>query len=95
MAPLSRFRGCSLAPGIAMRRPAADLPGMAAAGRSRIANDRIAPRLLEDCATLDRLTSTQGCTARDRLEALIGNELAGLLCRALTRSPQQSALPAF
>jgi hypothetical protein len=39
-------------------------------------------RLLEDCAALERLDHTR-LPARDRLQRVIGYELAGLLLRAL------------
>jgi hypothetical protein len=41
-------------------------------------------RLLEDCAVLERLDETR-MPARDRLQHVLGYELAGFLLRALVR----------
>jgi hypothetical protein len=49
-------------------------------------------RLIEDCEALGRLTqSSEGCV-RGRLEAALGQELAGRLVGALTRRGGGAAL---
>ena len=45
---------------------------------------RGAPRLLDDCAALERLAATERPSARARLEGELGHELAALLVGALT-----------
>ena len=76
-------------------RAAADDPDMAAAGLSRTGNEHGAPKLLEHCAAFERMTGTEGGTARARLDVLLGGELASLLCRALTSAPRQNPRIAF
>lgn len=54
---------------------------------------RGAPRLLEHCAALERLTDSDLGDARARLELEVGGHLAELLCRALVqRRPSRAAL---
>lgn len=57
---------------------------------------RGAPRLLDDFATFDRLTSGEGPSGRLRLELEVGWELAEFLVGALSRvrSPRRCAVPA-
>jgi hypothetical protein len=64
---------------------------MDAAGRSGVGNGRGVPRLLEDCAALERMIGSDLRPARERLESILGQELAGLLYRALLPGPR----PAF
>jgi hypothetical protein len=64
---------------------------MDAAGGRRAGNGRGAPRLLEHCAALERMLGSEETSARTRLEDVLGGELAGLLCRALTLGPRRSA----
>jgi hypothetical protein len=64
---------------------------MDAAGRSRVENARGVPRLLEDCAALERMIGGDLRPARERLDSILGHELAGLLHRALLPGPR----PAF
>jgi hypothetical protein len=45
---------------------------------------RGAPRLLDDCAALERLAAAERPSARARLETELGHELAALLVGALT-----------
>jgi hypothetical protein len=79
-----------------VRRPvAADDPDMAAAGLSRTGDEHGAPKLLEHCVAFERMIGAEGGTARARLESLLGGELAGLLCRALTTAPRQTRQVAF
>ena len=68
---------------------------MAAVGHSRTGDEHGAPRLLEHCAALDRMIGSEGCTARARLESLLGGELTSLLCRALKSAPRPTQLLAF
>jgi hypothetical protein len=63
---------------------------MDAAGGPRAGHGRGEPRLLEHCAAFERLVGTEEVSARARLDNLLGGELAGLLCRALTRRPHRS-----
>jgi hypothetical protein len=56
---------------------------MDAAGRSRVGSTRGVPRLLQDCAAFDRLIGGDLRPARERLDAILGQELAGLLFQAL------------
>jgi hypothetical protein len=58
---------------------------------TRGADGRGAPRLLEHCAAFERMIGAEGRSARARLETLLGGELAGLLCRALTRGARPRA----
>ena len=44
---------------------------------------RGAPRLLDDCAALERLAASEGPSARARLESELGRELAALLLGAV------------
>jgi hypothetical protein len=46
-------------------------------------NGRGAPRLLEHCAVLDRVTGGEGPSARARLELELGDDLATFLIGAL------------
>jgi hypothetical protein len=46
-------------------------------------NGRGAPRLLEHCAALERVTGGEGPSARARLELELGDDLANLLIGAL------------
>jgi hypothetical protein len=64
---------------------------MDAAARSRVGSPRGVPRLLQDCAAVERMIGSDLRPARERLEALLGEELAGLLYRALLPGPR----PAF
>ena len=66
---------------------------MDAAGGTRVGHGRGVPRLLEDCAAFERLVGSERSSARARLDDLLGGELAGLLCRALTGAPDRP--PAF
>ena len=53
---------------------------------------RGAPRLLEPCAVLERVTRGERPSARARLELELGGELAGLLVAALAgASPSRRA----
>lgn len=56
---------------------------------------RGAPRLLEHCVALARVTGSEGPTARVRLERELGCELADLLVEALAyrRRPRPAVLP--
>jgi hypothetical protein len=63
---------------------------MDAAGRSSVGGQRRAPRLVEHCEAFDRLLGNQP-SARVRVETMLGEELAGLLYRALLPGPR----PAF
>ena len=76
-------------------RVEADDSDMAAAGLSRNGDDPGAPKLLEHCAAFERMIGAEGDTARARLEILLGGELAGLLCRALTTTPRPNPHLAF
>jgi hypothetical protein len=67
---------------------AVDDPDMAPVGRRRPGDERGAPRILEHCAAVERMIGAQGCTAQARLEQLLGDQLAGLLCRALMSAPR-------
>jgi hypothetical protein len=64
---------------------------MDAARRSRVERGRGVPRLLQDCAAVERLTGDDLRPARERLDSILGDELAGLLHRALLPGPR----PAF
>jgi hypothetical protein len=75
--------------------PQVDEQDMAAAGHSRPGNDRGAPRLLEHCAVYERMLGAEGRSARARLDGLLGDELASLLCRALMSAPRPAAMVAF
>ena len=90
-APLVR----SLAPGIFPAREAADLGAMDGAGRSRVVIARGVPRLLEDCAAIERLIGGDLRPARERLDSLLGHELAGLLHRALLPGPRPTFVLTF
>jgi hypothetical protein len=65
------------------------------AASSQEIQGRGAPRLLEHCAALDRVTGSERPTARVRLERELGYELADLLVGALAyrRSPRPALLP--
>jgi hypothetical protein len=52
---------------------------------------RGAPRLLEHCAAMERLTSAAPARAHARLEHELGGHLARLLCRALAPVPGDRA----
>jgi hypothetical protein len=56
---------------------------MAAAGHSR---------LLEHCAAYERMLGAEGCSARARLDTLLGGEFASLLCRALITAPRPASI---
>lgn len=57
---------------------------------------RGAPRLLEHCAVLDRLTASNAPSARVRLERELGCELATLLVGALAApGALRAAFPLF
>jgi hypothetical protein len=57
---------------------------------------RGAPRLLEQCAAVERLVQAEGGTARARLDNELGGHLAGLLCRALVqRQPSRAVILAL
>jgi hypothetical protein len=58
---------------------------MDAASSHRI-RGRGAPRLLEHCAAVARITASEGPSARDRLERELGCELTDLLVGALVSS---------
>jgi hypothetical protein len=68
---------------------------MAVVGHSRVGDEHGAPRLLEHCAALERMIGSEGCTARARLESVLGGELTTLLCRALTSAPRPTQLLAL
>jgi hypothetical protein len=68
---------------------------MAAAGHSRLRDNRGAPRLLEHCAAYERMLEAEGCSARARLDTLLGGEFASLLCRALVTAPRPASMLAF
>jgi hypothetical protein len=55
---------------------------------------RGAPRLLEHCAALERVTSGEGPSARARLELELGDDLAELLVGALAGSGSRRPLAA-
>jgi hypothetical protein len=55
------------------------------AGSMQHLNGRGAPRLLEHCAVLDRVTGGEGPSARARLELELGDDLATFLIGALSR----------
>ena len=56
--------------------------------------ERLAPRLLDDCAALERLAASEGPSARARLERELGHELAALLLGALAADRRTAlALP--
>jgi hypothetical protein len=61
---------------------------MDAAAAGRPGDGRGAPRLLEHCAAVERMLGADRTTARIRLEAVLGDDLTTLLCRALTRGPR-------
>jgi hypothetical protein len=68
---------------------------MDAAGRSRVGTGRGTPRLLQDCAALERMIGTDLRPARERLESILGRELAGLLYRALLPGPRPAFVLSF
>jgi hypothetical protein len=68
---------------------------MAAAGPSRPGDDRGAPRLLEHCAAYERMLGEEGRSARARLDTLLGDDFASLLCRALITAPRPASILSF
>jgi hypothetical protein len=64
---------------------------MDAAGGKRAGDVRGAPRLLDHYAAFERMIGVEQRSARSRLDTALGGELAGLLCRALTRGPRPPA----
>jgi hypothetical protein len=68
---------------------------MDAAGRSRVGNSHGVPRLLEDYAALERMIGSDLRPARERLESILGHELAGLLYRALLPGPRPAFVSTF
>ncbi|HEX5468179.1 MAG TPA: hypothetical protein VFW80_03930 [Gaiellaceae bacterium] len=65
------------------------------AAPGRTGDARGAPRLLEHCAAVERLIDTESGSARARLEAELGGQLASLLCRALVQRRASRALVAL
>jgi hypothetical protein len=68
---------------------------MDAGGRSRVERSRGVPKLLADCAAFDRMIGSDLRPARERLESILGQELAGLLYQALLPGPRPAFVLSF
>jgi hypothetical protein len=68
---------------------------MDAAGRSSVGGQRGAPRLLEHCEAFERMLGDNASSARVRVETMLGEELAGLLYRALLPGPRPAFVATF
>ena len=53
------------------------------------------PKLLADCAAFDRMIGSDLRPARERLESILGQELAGLLYQALLPGPRPAFVLSF